>query len=119
AGVAAVTMAPAPPAVVGDNVTIDVPEEPGATSLVHLDATVYRPAHTPAPAVLVAHGFGGNKNSLAGMATALARRGFVVLAWSARGFGASTGQIGLDSPDYEVADARALVSWLAQRPDVV
>ncbi|MGH3602984.1 MAG: alpha/beta fold hydrolase [Pseudonocardiaceae bacterium] len=102
-----------------ENVTIDVPEGPGSAGQVYLDATVYRPAVTPAPAVLVAHGFGGSKNSVSTEATALARRGFVVLAWSARGFGASTGQIGLDSPDYEVADARALVDWLAKRPDVV
>jgi len=102
-----------------ENVTIDVPEGPGSAGQVHLDATVYRPAVTPAPAVLVAHGFGGSKDSVSTEATALARRGFVVLAWSARGFGASTGQIGLDSPDYEVADARALVDWLAKRPDVL
>ena len=107
------------PPVATENVTIDVPEGPGSTGHVHLDATVYRPAVTPAPAVLVAHGFGGSKNSVSTEATALARRGFVVLAWSARGFGASTGQISLDSPDYEVADARALVDWLATRPDVV
>ncbi|MFN2478318.1 MAG: alpha/beta fold hydrolase [Pseudonocardiaceae bacterium] len=107
------------PPVATENVTIDVPEGPGSTGHVHLDATVYRPTVTPAPAVLVAHGFGGSKNSVSSEATALVRRGFVVLAWSARGFGASTGQIGLDSPDYEVADARALVDWLARRPDVV
>jgi ABC-2 type transport system ATP-binding protein len=107
------------PAVATETVTIDVPEGPGSAGQVHLDATVYRPAVTPAPAVLVAHGFGGSKNSVSTEATGLARRGFVVLAWSARGFGASTGQIGLDSPDYEVADARALVDWLAKRPDVV
>ena len=115
----AVTLTSSPPALTTENVTIDVPEGPGSNSLVHLDATVYRPARTPAPAVLVAHGFGGNKESVSAMATALADRGFVVLTWSARGFGTSTGQIGLDSPDYEVADARALVSWLAERPDVV
>ncbi len=107
------------PPVATENVTIDVPEGPGSTGQVHLDATVYRPAVIPAPAVLVAHGFGGTKNSVSTEATALARRGFIVLAWSARGFGASTGQISLDSPDYEVADARALVDWLAKRPDVV
>ena len=39
--------------------------------------------------------------------------------WTARGFGASGGQIALDSPDYEVADARALVDRLAARPEVV
>ncbi len=108
-----------PSPVATENLTIDVPEGPGSAGRVHLDATVYRPAVTPAPAVLVAHGFGGSKNSVSTEATALARRGFVVLAWSARGFGASTGQIGLDSPDYEVADARALVDWLAKQPDVV
>ena len=120
AGVAlAATRTPDPPPVTSENVTIDVPEGPGGTGRVHLDATVYRPAVTPAPAILVAHGFGGSKNSVSAEATALARRGFVVLAWSARGFGASTGAIGLDSPDYEVADARALVDWLATRPEVV
>ncbi|MGB8994264.1 MAG: alpha/beta fold hydrolase [Pseudonocardiaceae bacterium] len=110
---------PDPPPITAENVTIDVPEGPDGTGEVRLDATVYHPAVAPAPAILVAHGFGGSKDSVSAEATALARRGFVVLAWTARGFGASTGQIGLDSPDYEVADARALVDWLAKRPDVV
>jgi ABC-2 type transport system ATP-binding protein len=112
-------MAPDPPQVAIENVTIDVPGGPGVTGQVHLDATVYQPAVIPAPAVLMAHGFGGSKDSVSTEAAALARRGLVVLAWTARGFGASTGQIGLDSPDYEVADARRLVDWLAKRPDVV
>ncbi len=115
----AVTTIPDPPSVATENVTIDVPAGPGDTGQVRLDTTVYRPADTPAPAVLVAHGFGGSKDSVRAEATELARRGFVVLAWTARGFGASGGQIGLNSPDYEVADARALVDWLAERPEVV
>ena len=114
-----VRMAPDPPAVTTQNVVIDVPGTPGVATAVQLDATVYRPAVTPAPAVLIGHGFGGSKDSVSAEATALARRGFIVLAWTARGFGASTGQIALDSPDYEVADARALVDWLAKRSDVV
>ncbi|MGH3854793.1 MAG: alpha/beta fold hydrolase [Pseudonocardiaceae bacterium] len=119
AGVAlAVTRAPRPPPVTSENLTIDVPDRPGGAGRVRLDSTLYLPAITPAPAILVAHGFEGSKDSVRPEATALARRGFVVLAWSARGFGASTGQIGLDSPDYEVADARALVDWLATRPEV-
>ena len=69
--------------------------------------------------MLVAHGFGGSKDSVSAESTALAHRGFVVLAWSARGFGASTGWISLNSPDYEVADGRALLDWLARQPDVV
>ncbi|MFN2497051.1 MAG: alpha/beta fold hydrolase [Pseudonocardiaceae bacterium] len=102
-----------------ENVAIEVPEGPGRTGRLQLDATVYRPASTPAPAVLLAHGFGQDKHAVSAEATELARRGFVVLAWSARGFGESAGLIGLNSPDYEVADARALLDWLATRPDVV
>jgi ABC-2 type transport system ATP-binding protein len=86
---------------------------------VSLDTTLYLPTSTPAPAVLLAHGFGGSKASVDVDARDLAARGFVVLAWSARGFGASTGAIALNSPDAEVADARALVDWLAARPEVV
>src|SRR5579884_462107 len=114
-----IRMVPDPPPLTAENVVIDVPGGPGVGTAVHLDATVYRPAPIPALAVLLAHGFGGSKDSVSADATALARRGFVVLAWTARGFGASSGQIGLNSPDYEVADARALVDWLAKRSDVV
>ena len=95
------------------------PAAPGVAAPIELDATLYLPETTPAPAVLVAHGFGGSKASVDADARDLAARGFVVLAWSARGFGTSGGQIALNSPDYEVADARALVDWLAARPEVV
>ena len=69
--------------------------------------------------MLVAHGFGGTKASVDADARDLAARGFVVLTWTARGFGASGGQIALDAPDAEVADARKLVDWLATRPEVL
>jgi ABC-2 type transport system ATP-binding protein len=98
---------------------VDVPGGPDLPGPISLDTTLYLPAATPAPAVLVAHGFGGTKASVDADARALVDRGFVVLAWSARGFGASGGQIALDSPDHEVADARALVDRLATRPEVV
>ena len=98
---------------------VEVPGGPDLPGPISLDTTLYLPATTPAPAVLVAHGFGGTKASVDADARALADRGFVVLAWSARGFGASGGQIALDSPDHEVADARALVDRLATRPEVV
>jgi ABC-2 type transport system ATP-binding protein len=97
---------------------IDVRDGPGRTQPQSLDATLYLPARTPAPAVLLAHGFGQTKDSVAGEARSLAARGYVVLAWSARGFGASTGQIALNNPDDEVADASQLVDWLAARPEV-
>jgi len=101
------------------DVGIDVVDGPaGATEQVRIDGTLYLPRRVPAPAVLVAHGFGGSKDSAASQARELAERGFVVLAYSARGFGFSTGQIALNSPDYEVADARQLVDWLAALPEV-
>jgi ABC-2 type transport system ATP-binding protein len=109
---------PAPTPIATQDVTISAPGGPGVAEPVQLDATVYLPAATPAPAVIMAHGFGGSKNSVAADAEQLARNGFVVLAYSARGFGASTGQISLDSLDYEIPDARALVDWLASQPEV-
>ncbi|HKS43791.1 MAG TPA: alpha/beta fold hydrolase [Amycolatopsis sp.] len=97
---------------------IDVPAAPGSADRVHLDTTLYLPQRTPAPAVLLAHGFGADKNSVAGEARELAGRGLVVLTYSARGFGRSTGQISLNDPDFEVADASRLLDFLATRPEV-
>lgn len=86
---------------------------------VELDARLWLPEQLPAPAVILAHGFGGSKDSVSSQAKALAERGFVVLAYSARGFGSSTGLISVNAPEFEVADARALVDELAARPEVV
>ncbi|MGW1246589.1 alpha/beta fold hydrolase [Streptomyces sp. NPDC002535] len=71
------------------------------------------------PAVLLGHGFGGSKDDVRAQAEQLARDGYAVLTWSARGFGASTGEIGLNDPDHEVEDARKLIDWLAARPEVL
>ncbi|MFQ1003492.1 alpha/beta fold hydrolase [Modestobacter sp. SSW1-42] len=121
----AVLVGTAPPARAAEDVTTEdarVPSGSGADA-VELDTTLYRPASatagTPAPAVLLAHGFGGSKASVDADARDLAGRGYVVLAWSARGFGASTGQIGLDDPRYEVADVSTLIDLLAARDDIV
>ncbi|MER6612580.1 alpha/beta fold hydrolase [Streptomyces xantholiticus] len=70
------------------------------------------------PAVLLGHGFGGSKNDVRTQAEKLARDGYAVLTWSARGFGRSTGQIGINDPDHEVNDVSRLIDWLAQRPEV-
>jgi len=100
--------------------SIAVPAGPGASGTVNLDATLYLPNSAgPAPAIIMAHGFGGSKQSIAGDARDLAGHGFVVLAYSARGFGRSGGRIALDSLDYEIPDGRALVTWLSKRPEVI
>ncbi|MFJ8195519.1 alpha/beta fold hydrolase [Streptomyces sp. NPDC096152] len=70
------------------------------------------------PAVLLAHGFGGSKDDVRQQAQDLARDGYAVLTWSARGFGRSTGKIGLNDPGGEVADVSRLVDWLAKQPQV-
>jgi len=102
-----------------DSFRVPVPMAPGSSSTIPIDVDLYLPAPSkPAPAVLLAHGFGGSKSSLAGDAKRLQGEGYVVLAYSARGFGRSGGQISLDSLDYEVADAKRLVDVLAARPEV-
>ncbi|HWD05567.1 MAG TPA: alpha/beta fold hydrolase [Amycolatopsis sp.] len=95
-----------------------VPAAPGSSDQVRIDTTTYYPEKTPAPAVLLAHGFGGDKSSVDPQARELAQRGFVVLTWSARGFGRSGGKIGLNGPDAEVADASRLIDHLLASHDV-
>jgi ABC-2 type transport system ATP-binding protein len=94
----------------------------GGDEPANLDTTFYLPkaasARHPVPAVLLAHGFGGTKLSVATDAEDLAGLGYAVLTWTARGFGASGGRIHLDSPDYEVRDGQRLLDWLAARPEV-
>ncbi|MFF4045173.1 CocE/NonD family hydrolase [Streptomyces chartreusis] len=70
------------------------------------------------PAVLLAHGFGGSKDDVRQQAENLARDGYAVLTWSARGFGKSTGKVGLNDPKGEVADVSRLLDWLAKQPQV-
>ncbi|MGI5155968.1 CocE/NonD family hydrolase [Microbispora sp. CA-102843] len=110
---------PSGPVVKGRDLVIPVVDGPADDQRVDLDATFYPPASGGrAPAVLLAHGFGGSKESMREQAGRLAGQGYAVLTWSARGFGRSTGQIALNSPDYEVKDVRGLIDWLAKRPEV-
>lgn len=86
---------------------------------ISLDTSLYLPKNLPAAAVLIAHGFGGTKDSVAGEAKYFADKGFVVLTWSARGFGKSTGLIQMNSIDAEVADSQALISELSRNKNVL
>ncbi|HET9658295.1 MAG TPA: alpha/beta fold hydrolase [Kineosporiaceae bacterium] len=115
----AVAVSRSGPAVHEQMLRVPVGAEPSGAA-VSLDATLYTPdSRTPAPAVLLAHGFGGSKYELDSDARDLARRGYVVLTYTARGFGVSGGDIHLDAPGYEIADARRMVDLLADRPEVL
>ncbi|WP_432984536.1 alpha/beta fold hydrolase [Dactylosporangium sp. CA-233914] len=95
---------------------------PDDSAEVTLDTTLYLPksagAEHPVPAILLAHGFGGTKQSVKSDAELYAEQGYAVLTWTAQGFGRSTGEIHLDSPDWEVKDAQRLIDWLAARPEI-
>jgi ABC-2 type transport system ATP-binding protein len=118
--VAVIVVIRQPVPVTARTLRIPVADGPGHDQHMSLDATFFTPPGSGrAPAILLAHGFGETKDSVRAEAEQLARAGFAVLTWSARGFGRSTGQVALDSPDYEVKDAGQLVSWLARRPRVM
>jgi len=88
---------------------------------IDLDTNLYVPAaaeDTPAPAVILGHGFGGSKDSVETEAQALAGAGYVVLTYSARGHGASGGLIGLNDPEFEIADLSVMIDLLADRAEV-
>lgn len=85
---------------------------------VKIDTSYFTAGSGRRPAVLLAHGFGGSKDDVRQQAEDLARDGYAVMTWSARGFGRSTGKIGLNDPKGEVADVSRLIDWLAKRPEV-
>lgn len=89
---------------------------------VELDVTLYIPNSAseaePAAAIIFPHGYGGTKEQLKGQATKFAREGYFGVTYTARGFGDSTGEVSIDAPDYEVADARTLIDLLSERPEV-
>jgi predicted acyl esterase len=71
------------------------------------------------PAVILMHGLAGDRSSMNALAAQMGLVGeqYAVLTFDARGHGASGGLIGIDGPR-EIADVRAVFSWLAERPDV-
>ncbi|MEW1659130.1 alpha/beta fold hydrolase [Streptomyces sp. NPDC093707] len=110
----------APPAVHREDHVLALPRTPGGETTVRIDTSFFSAGGTTGrrPAVLLAHGFGGSKADVRPEAEQLARAGYAVLTWSARGFGRSTGAIGLNDPAGEVADVSRLIDWLAKRPEV-
>lgn len=85
--------------------------------------TLFEPAGasaaTPAPAILMTHGWAGSRTTTpTGIVGALLDHGYAVLTWDSRGFGQSGGFIELDSPAYEVRDASALIDLLGSLPEI-
>ena len=105
------------------NDALEVPGGPTYPGQVRLSYTLYLPpGHRPAPAVIVSPGFGQTKQDVATDARAMARRGYLALAWTMRGFNpfaSEPGRIALDAPDAEVSDLRRLIDLLATRHDVI
>ena len=120
AGLVGWAAAPASRTFTTSDAMLAVSSGPSGTEPVNLDTRFFLPAGRSGkvPAVLIAHGFGGSKESVVSDAEDLAGRGYAVLTYTARGFGRSGGQIHLNSPDYEVKDAQRLLDWLAARPEV-
>jgi ABC-2 type transport system ATP-binding protein len=103
--------------------TLDVVDGPEGDQRIRLDASLYLPstatAARPAPVVVLTHGFGGSKDDVDSLARQTAHAGYVAMAYSARGFGRSTGTIGLAAVDYDVADVSQLIDALAEMPEVL
>ncbi len=102
---------------------IPVLDGPNDDHAVNIDTRLYLPENatpdTPQPALLVTHGFGNNKLSAEVVSSAdfFARHGYVVLTYSAQGFGQSSGCIRLDSFDYDVKDSIQLMDRVLDDPD--
>jgi len=92
---------------------LDGPDDKHVTTI---DTRLYVPdnatARTPQPALLMTHGFGLTKLSeeVAESAKLFARHGYVVLTYTAQGFGDSSGCISLQSRTWDVKDARQLIT---------
>ncbi|MGH2752485.1 MAG: CocE/NonD family hydrolase [Actinomycetota bacterium] len=75
---------------------------------------------SPAPVVLQTHGWGGTRaRTPGGFLGRLLDRGYAVMTWDSRGFGESGGEANIGAPGFEVADARALIDYLAARPEIL
>lgn len=113
---------------------VAAPGVPSDFDLTSFDGTVIRIHWFPDPSadgrvrptVLMGPGWGQSGDtdtSQAGIQGALSiaqlwQGGFNVLTWDPRGFGHSTGEAEVDSPNYEGRDVSAMINWVAQQPGV-
>lgn len=102
---------------------VQVVDGPADDHAVAIDARLYIPDNarpeTPQPVLILGHGFGNNKLSaeITSSADYFARHGYIVLSYSAQGFGGSTGCIRLDSFDYDVKNVISLMDQVLDDPD--
>ncbi|MFL5689209.1 MAG: alpha/beta hydrolase family protein, partial [Chloroflexota bacterium] len=69
------------------------------------------------PGVVVLHGLGGSKDSMAAIAQVFVSHGYAALAYTARGHGTSTGNVELAGPS-ELSDEIAMNTFFRGLPDV-
>jgi len=88
---------------------------------IFLDATVVTPSGSPPvgdfPGIVLVHGYGGNKDDLAFVATILESRGYASLTYSVRGQG-SSGGFSTTSGPREMADLREVISFFRTLPKI-
>ena len=103
---------------------ITVTDGPGRDQQVDLDSTLYVPdgvdAQHPAPAVIGSPWL-GREQGRAPATTRSTSRGPATSCCCIQPGGSATrtGQVALDSPDYEVLDVKQLITWLAGQPGVL
>jgi esterase/lipase len=69
------------------------------------------------PGVVVLHGLGGSKDSMASVADVFVSQGYAVLAYTDRGHGTSGGDAGLAGPE-DISTEQAMFSFFAGLPEV-
>ena len=92
--------------------------EPSSTTPVKICWTSFRPAGAsrrhPVPMIMHSHGWGGSRTTQAAGFKRFLRRGYGVISFDQRGFGASGGQAHVENPAYEGFDVRRLVDLVSQ-----
>ncbi|MGH2691985.1 MAG: CocE/NonD family hydrolase [Actinomycetota bacterium] len=77
-------------------------------------------ADTPVPAIIGTHGWGGSRSTApSGLTQRLLGGGYAIFTWDSRGFGESGGEANVGAPGFEVEDAKAVLSYLAGRPEIL
>jgi ABC-2 type transport system ATP-binding protein len=106
--------------------TATVVNGPPGTPAIPLEYDLYVPAGAsaadPRPAIVMTNGFGGSKDipEITSTANLLVRQGYVVLTYSAAGFGGSGGCITLQSIDRDARGTQQLVDQVLDvRDDVL